>query len=108
MYEPSRLFLSFHIAGFQHWDGALVFDKLKVGTELTLDPEPDNPHDPSAIAIRLGNVKLGFVPAKQNGELALLAHYGHAGIFECRVLQANPEADPWEQVRVGIFVKDVR
>ena len=31
MYAPSRNLFSFHIAGFQHHDGALVLGKLKAG-----------------------------------------------------------------------------
>ena len=43
MYEPSRVLLSFHIAGFQYADGALVLGDLKVGDRLTLCAERDNP-----------------------------------------------------------------
>lgn len=46
MYEPSRVLLSFHIAGFQYADGALVLGDLKAGDKLTLCAERDNPHDP--------------------------------------------------------------
>lgn len=46
MYEPSRVLLSFHIAGFQYADGALVLGDLKAGDKLTLRAERDNPHDP--------------------------------------------------------------
>lgn len=51
MYEPSRNIMTFHITGFQFWDGALVLDQLKVGMQLRLVPEFDNPHDPRAVAI---------------------------------------------------------
>ena len=33
--------------------------------------------------------------------------FGH-DILELRVLQVDPEADPWEQVRVGLYVADAR
>ena len=36
MYEPSRSIMTFHIAGFQFWDGALVLDQLKAGIQLRL------------------------------------------------------------------------
>ena len=39
MYEPSRNLFSFHIAGFQHHDGALVLGDLKAGNALELVPE---------------------------------------------------------------------
>ena len=108
MYEPSRLVSAFHIAGFQHYDGAFVLDKLKPGKRLKMVPEPDNPYDPNAIELRYKKVKLGFVPRSENEQLALMAFYGHKDVFEARVLQVDPEADPWRQVRVGIYVKDAR
>ena len=65
MYEPSRVLLSFHIAGFQYADGALVLGDLKVGDKLTLCAERDNPHDPEAVAIYYGNTKLGYGSGKR-------------------------------------------
>ena len=46
MYEPSRVLLSFHIAGFQYADVALVLGDLKAGDKLTLCAERDNPMTP--------------------------------------------------------------
>ena len=37
-----------------------------------------------------------------------MAFYGHKGVFETRVQKVDPEAEPWLQVRVGIYVKDAR
>ena len=107
-YEPSRHLISFHVAGFQHWDGATVLSKLSPGCQLDLVPEFDNPHDPEAIALYIDGVKIGYVPADKNGLISTLAFFGHTGVFECRVLQVAPEKDPWEQVRVGIYVVDAR
>lgn len=107
-YEPSKRLMGFHIRGFQHWDGALVLGQLKVGDAVSLVAEPSNPHDPDAVAIYSGSSKLGYVPAEQNAVLSTMLFYGHSGIFEARVLQVDPEASPWEQVRVGIYIKDAR
>ena len=107
MYEPTRNVTSFCIAGFKHHEGAFVLGKLKVGKKLELVPEFDNPYDPCAMAIYRKGVKLGYVPKDENYMLSLLSFYGH-DVFECRVMQVNPEADPWNQVRVGIYVKDAR
>ena len=82
MYEPSRVLLSFHIAGFQYADGALVLGDLKVGDKLKLCAERDNPHDPEAVAIYFGNTKLGYVPGNGVGPLSVMMHYGHEGVFE--------------------------
>ena len=108
MYEPSRLIDTFHIKGFKNYDGALVLDKLSAGKQLDLVPEPDNPYDHDAIRIELAGIKLGYVPKERNGMMSLMAFFGHADVFECRILQVDDRANPWEQVRVGIYVKDVR
>ncbi len=108
MYEPSRNLMNFYVAGFQHHEGALVLSQLKTGDELTLEAQPDNPYDSQAIAIKGRGEMLGYVPADQNGLLSVLFHYGHASIFECRVMQVAQENEPWKQLRVAIFVKDAR
>ena len=104
--KRSRLFDSFYIAGFQRYDGAFVFNQLAVGTTLSLVPEFDNPYDPDAIALYLNGEMLGYVPRDRNEVLAQLLYFGHSDVFECRVLQVNPENEPWKQVRVGIYVLD--
>ena len=88
----SRLYASFHIAGFQYWDGALVLDRLKVGKALELVLEPGNPYDPDAVALYNEGSKLGFVPRELNGNLAQLLAFGHTGVFEARVQQVAPSA----------------
>lgn len=108
MYEPSRNLMSFHIAGFKNYEGAMVLADLKPGMELQLVAEPDNPFDSEAITVMFGAVKLGYIPANMNSMLAVMFHYGHADAFECRVLQVAPEKDPWEQVRAAVFVRDAR
>lgn len=107
-YEPSRKLASFHIRGFQHWDGALVLTEMKAGDALELVPEFDNPYDSQAIAVYFNDSKLGYVPANENEMLATMFFFGHAGAFEARVMQVDPEADPWNQVRMGIYVADAR
>lgn len=108
MYEPSRNLFTFHISGFQHHDGALVLSKIKVGDALVLVPEPDNPYDPDAVAVKYGDVMLGYIPADSAGPLSVMFHYGHGDAFECVVIQVAPENDPWKQVRASIRVTDAR
>lgn len=104
--KRSRLFLSFAVAGFQRYDGALVFNQLSVGSGLSLVPELDNPYDPCAMALYFDEAMIGYVPRDLNEELSQLFYFGHGDVFEARVLQVNPEKEPWKQVRVGIYVKD--
>lgn len=92
MYEPSRVLLSFHIAGFQYADGALVLGDLKAGDKLTLCAERDNPHDPEAVAVYYGNTKLGYVPGNEVGPLSLMMYYGHEDVFEAACNRLPPSA----------------
>lgn len=108
MYEPSRHLATYYIAGYQHWDGALVLNELKPGATLRIAPEPENPHDPAAVAIYHEDVKLGYIPSDQNRAVSLMCAYGHAEAFELRILQVDLEAAPWHQVRVGLYVQDAR
>ena len=63
---------------------------------------------PKAIKLCYKKRKLGYVPHGKNEQLALMAFYGHKGVFEARVLQVDPEADPSRQVCVGVYVTDKR
>lgn len=106
MYNPSRLYAEFFIAGFKYYEGPFVLGKLKTGKKLELVPEFDNPHDPNAVAIYRKGKKIGFVPRVMNETLAQLLRFGHGDVFECRIMQIDKEAAPYNQVRVGIYVVD--
>ena len=43
MYQPSRHLSTFFIAGFQHYDGALVINQMSIGDSIELCPEPGIP-----------------------------------------------------------------
>jgi len=108
MYEPSKHVSTFFVAGFQHHDGALVFDRMKVGAPVELVAERDNPHDPEAMALVFDGTMIGYVPRDEGGMLSTLDYYGHGDVFEARIMQLDSEADPWRQVRVGVYVRDAR
>ena len=63
MYQPSRHLSTFFIAGFQHYDGALVINQMSIGDSIELCPEPGNPYDPESIALYFNGVMVGYVPA---------------------------------------------
>lgn len=55
--------LVMHVAGAVHRPRALRSDEAAPGRPLRLRAEPDNPHDPSAIAVDLASGEpLGYVP----------------------------------------------
>ena len=85
-----------------------MLDKLKPGVHLEMVAEPDNPHDPSAIALYFEGKRLGYVPEDGNEPFSTMLFFGHANAFECIVQQVAPDRSPWHQVRVGVFVTDAR
>jgi hypothetical protein len=59
---PDDLIVS-HVAGANHRPDALGSDDAAPGRPLTLRPEPDNPHDPNAVAVLLASgAPVGYVP----------------------------------------------
>lgn len=108
MYEPSQEFLTTHVAGFAHWSGFEVMDKLVPGAKLRLVAEPDNPYDPNAVAVYKGKTKIGYVPRVHNAALALLLHYGHGRVFRCCVVSVDPTVHPERMVHMRISVRDAR
>jgi hypothetical protein len=51
------------VAGAAHRPSALASDEAAPGRPLTLRPEPDNPHDPHAVAVLLeSDEPVGYVP----------------------------------------------
>jgi hypothetical protein len=108
VYERSRNILDCHIAGFTYYDGLDVIGELRLGTPVTLKSEPENPHDPDAVAIYYGEAKLGYVPQTKNSFISSLLYFGHGGIVEARINSHNPEAHPENQFRVAIKLKDGR
>ncbi|MFI3297682.1 MAG: HIRAN domain-containing protein [bacterium] len=83
--KKRRHFQNFDIAGFSYWDGAIVFNELKIGTELELELELDNRYDPRAVAVYFGEAKLGFVPRTCNDAISKLCEAGYSYIFDVRI-----------------------
>ena len=93
------------------WETAMFLynSALKeVGTKLDLVPEFDNPYDPNAVAIKYKGVHLGYVPRDKNSLIAQLLFFGHKDVVRCKVIQRDEKADPREQVRVKLYLKDKR
>ncbi len=86
----------FCIAGFRYYEGPGLVTRLRSGDPLILRAEPDNPHDPRAVAVYCGRHKLGYVPRRKNAVLSRLLAQG--ATVEGRVLAVRPEAEPWEMV----------
>ena len=59
-----------HVAGALHRPEALASELATPGAVLVLRPEPDNPHDPSAIAVDLADgTPAGYVPREYTADV---------------------------------------
>jgi hypothetical protein len=106
MYTPSRNLMNCPVAGFSHWDGFEVFKKLEPGIELDMKAEPDNPYDPSAVALYCGRTKIGYIPRGCNEAVSKLLFFGHAEVLEARVASVDPSANLEHRVQIVIRIKD--
>jgi hypothetical protein len=108
MYERSRNLLDCHIAGFTYYDGLDVIDKLQLGTAVTLKAEPENPHDPDAVAVYFEDKKLGYITRAKNDGVSALLHFGYEKFLEARINSRNLEEKPEFQFRIVVKLKDLR
>jgi len=60
------------LTGFRHHAAPRLWQALHKRALLTLVREPDNPHDPDAVAICWRGQKLGYVPRGENLVIARL------------------------------------
>ena len=108
MYELDRNILNCHLSGFAHYAGPSVFGELKVGTELFIQAEPDNPYDPEAVAVFYGDKKIGFLPKDRNDILCRTLLYSSTNPYEVFINRISPEVNPDRQIGIVVRVKDTR
>lgn len=99
---------TFHIAGFTYWDGLEVFDELKIGTELTLEAEPTNGHDPNAVKILFGETMLGYIPRGENEEISKFLQLGYTELFSAKISRISPEAHTEKQISVRVKINQFK
>jgi hypothetical protein len=89
------------IAGTGHHCDDTTGYRLAKQPVLALVREPENPHDPDAIAVHLGTRKVGYIPRRHNAVLARLLDAGKC--VRARVEQVmDPEAAPWLDVQIVV------
>ena len=75
MHAPAhhQLLARVPLAGWYYHRGEQLRPPLQLGERLALVPEPDNPHDASAIAVYARGTRIGYVPADRTRRLGRLA-----------------------------------
>jgi hypothetical protein len=90
------------VAGFRHHQAPWLWPALRRREPLTLRREPDNPHDPDAVALYWRGEKLGYLPRGENLVAArLLDHRRNLG---ARVEALRADAEGNQRIRVAVFM----
>ena len=90
------------LAGFQFHQGDIAWSSMTVGAPLDLVREPDNRHDPNAVAVYFRENKLGYVPRGENGAVAQMLDRGEE--FAATISRLTLDEDPWQRVRFNVFL----
>lgn len=90
------------LAGFQYHAGKTLWPRMQVGDVLNLVREPDNPHDARAVRVEWRGHKLGYVPRRENADVARLMDGGQT--LTARIARLAEVRDPWSRVRFEILI----
>jgi hypothetical protein len=105
--EKQSTEFEFFVAGVQHHSLHSYIDEILEGDILQLVKEPENKYDHNAIkivylAMDESACMIGYVPGKLSA--AVTAFIDTAESPTCYVTQVNPDAKPWNQLKV--LIKD--
>lgn len=89
------------LAGFQFHAGKKLWPQMRVGDALVLVREPENAHDALAIRVEWQGRHIGYVPRRENSDIARLLDRG-VKLF-ARISRLAESRDPWARVRFEIL-----
>jgi hypothetical protein len=90
------------LAGFVYYDGSAVWEKMKSGDRLTLVREPGNAHDANAVRLEWQGHMLGYVPRRDNADLA--RQMDHGARVEARITELHRAANGRHRISYEIAV----
>ncbi len=91
------------VRGFRFYKGVSLLPSMKEGDLLELVREPENTHDPCAIALHWNKEKIGYIPAESNDLLSKLLDIGIPELVG-EISFLKTEAKAWENVYVCVYV----
>ena len=89
------------LAGFQFHAGKKLWPQMRVGDSLSLIREPQNVHDSRAIRVEWQGQHIGYVPRRENTDIARLMDHGVPVV--ARISRLAQSRDPWARVRFEIL-----
>jgi hypothetical protein len=90
------------LAGFVYYDGKAVWDRMKTGDRLSLVREPANSHDSNAIRLEWQGHMLGYVPRRDNADLARQMDLG--ADTEARITALSKASNGRHRISYEIYV----
>lgn len=90
------------LAGFQYHAGKALWPQMRAGDALTLTREPDNAFDARAVRVEWQGHKIGYVPRRENADVARLMDRGRP--LQARISRLAEGRDPWSRVRFEILI----
>jgi len=91
------------LAGFQYYEGKALWEMMRVGDALRLVREPRNPHDANAVRIEWRGEMLGYLPRRENADVARQMDLGAP--VKARVVRLTEARNPWHRVRFEVYVE---
>ncbi|MDO5091013.1 MAG: HIRAN domain-containing protein [Cardiobacteriaceae bacterium] len=90
------------IRGLKHYRAGDLADIMQRGDPLTLQREPDNPHDKNAVMVLWHQNKIGYIPASKAEQVQqLISRYG--GKIHGKITHIEPESDDSQWISLAIY-----
>lgn len=90
------------LAGFQYYEGKDLWSMMRVGDSLQLAREPQNPHDANAVRVMWRNEMLGYIPLRENSDVARQMDRGAP--VKARIVKLNEARNPWQRIEFEVYV----
>jgi hypothetical protein len=100
--SASVLVQSSPLAGFRYYDAGALWDEMKVGDALELVREPDNPHDANAVRVDWRGYQLGYVPRRENADVARQIDRGTR--VKARISRLQASRSPSKRIEFEVYV----
>lgn len=100
--EASIIVQQSPLAGFQFYDGKALWDEMKIGDALTLIRERDNPHDANAVRVEWNGNRLGYIPRRENADVARQMDRGAP--VKARIVKLTQARNPWQRILFEVYV----
>ncbi len=91
------------LAGFQYYEGKDIWNMMRVGDTLQLSREPQNPHDANAVRVLWRNEMLGYIPRRENSDVARQMDRGAP--VKARIVQLKEARNPWQRIEFEVYVE---